>query len=79
MALPSKTCRESLSHSSARKTVRSQGIPGVGLGLSVVERIAQVFGGSVIVRSDLRAGSRFQIRLPLVSGASPPSPFLSDR
>jgi heavy metal sensor kinase len=40
------------------------GGPGVGLGLAVVQRIAQAFGGTVRVQSDVGQGSRFQLHLP---------------
>jgi signal transduction histidine kinase len=58
------------------KGAREQGIPGVGLGLSVVERIANAFGGTVAVQSKAGSGSRFEIRLPVSSPAlhSGPSP-----
>jgi two-component system, OmpR family, sensor kinase len=49
------------------KSARRQGIPGVGLGLSVVERIAIAFGGTVTVHSKVASGSRFEIRLPVVN------------
>ncbi len=45
--------------------VRRQGIPGVGLGLAVVERVALAFHGTVNVESKLGSGSRFEIRLPV--------------
>jgi two-component system OmpR family sensor kinase len=57
------------------KAVRRQGIAGLGLGLSVVERIVHVFGGSVTVQSELDAGSRFEIRLPLAGATGPFSPL----
>jgi signal transduction histidine kinase len=47
------------------KRVRNQGIPGVGLGLAIVERIAAAFGGTVSVESHVGSGSRFEVRLPL--------------
>jgi signal transduction histidine kinase len=50
--------------------VRRQGIPGVGLGLAVVERIAVAFGGTVTVRSKVGSGSRFEVRLPAVKPCS---------
>jgi two-component system, OmpR family, sensor kinase len=56
------------------KRVRRQGIPGVGLGLSVVERIAVAFGGAVTVESKVGSGSRFEIRLPAASTASQSAP-----
>jgi signal transduction histidine kinase len=42
---------------------RRQRIPGVGLGLAVVKRIAIAFGGSVSVRSEPGCGCRFEVRL----------------
>jgi signal transduction histidine kinase/DNA-binding response OmpR family regulator len=45
---------------------RSQG--GLGIGLSVVQRLVEMHGGSVAARSDgARRGSIFQIRLPLIA------------
>jgi signal transduction histidine kinase len=44
---------------------RSQG--GLGVGLSVVQRLVEMHGGSVIARSEgLDRGSHFEIRLPLI-------------
>jgi two-component system sensor histidine kinase ResE len=37
---------------------------GVGLGLAVVQRIAQAFGGTVRVESEVGRGSRFRLDLP---------------
>ncbi len=48
---------------------RGTNVPGVGLGLCVVRRIALAFGGSVRVRGGQPCGSRFEIRLPR---AAPP-------
>jgi signal transduction histidine kinase len=42
-----------------------QKVPGAGLGLSVVERIVRAFGGTIIARSELGRGSRFEVRLPI--------------
>jgi signal transduction histidine kinase len=44
---------------------------GVGLGLSVVERVAKAFGGTVSVHSVVGHGSCFTVRLPLTSGSAP--------
>jgi len=44
--------------------------PGIGLGLSVVQGIAKAFGGTVVVRSELGRGSRFEVRLPLTDASS---------
>ena len=41
-------------------------VPGVGLGLSIVQRIATALRGTVAVRSDVGIGSRFEVRLPIV-------------
>jgi two-component system, OmpR family, sensor kinase len=41
--------------------------PGVGLGLSVVERVATAFGGTVTVWSEVGRGSRFVVSLPLTA------------
>jgi signal transduction histidine kinase len=43
---------------------RLRGVAGVGLGLAVVRRIATACGGSVAVRSEPGAGSRFEVRFP---------------
>ncbi len=42
---------------------------GVGLGLSIVERIARVLGCAVTLRSNVGRGSRFAIDVPRGSGA----------
>jgi len=44
---------------------RSRELGGTGLGLSIVKHLAQAFGGSVAVQSELGVGSRFSVRLPL--------------
>lgn len=51
---------------------RSQG--GLGIGLTVVRRLAEMHGGSVSASSDgLGRGSRFVVRLPLASGENLPA------
>jgi heavy metal sensor kinase len=49
------------------RTRKARRRPGVGLGLAVVERIAQVFGGMMSVESTPGRGSRFVLRLPDVT------------
>lgn len=44
---------------------RSRDVGGTGLGLSIVKHLAQSFGGSVELESQLGKGSTFRIRLPV--------------
>jgi signal transduction histidine kinase len=48
-------------------------VPGVGLGLSVVQRIAEAFGGAVAVESEFGRGSRFEACFPLTEAPDPDS------
>jgi signal transduction histidine kinase len=60
---------------------RRRGQPGVGLGLSVVRRIAEVFGGEIRAESQTEQGSRFILELPTASppGERPVRPSAFDR
>ena len=44
---------------------RRRGLPGVGLGLAIVQRIATAFGGTASLTSSVGVGSRFEVRLPI--------------
>lgn len=44
---------------------RSRELGGTGLGLSIVKHLAQAFGGSVTVLSEVGRGSIFTVRLPV--------------
>ncbi len=46
---------------------RSRELGGTGLGLSIVKHLAQSFGGSVRVESELGKGSKFSVELPLAA------------
>ncbi len=48
--------------------------PGLGLGLSIVERISQVLGHAVSLRSTLGKGTRFCIHVPRVARQAEPLP-----
>src|SRR5262249_40905145 len=43
---------------------RKRGIPGVGLGLSVVKRIADALGARVSVQNQVRVGTVFRLEIP---------------
>jgi signal transduction histidine kinase len=43
---------------------RSRAMGGTGLGLSIVKHLAESFGGSVAVESELGKGATFFVRLP---------------
>lgn len=59
---------------SSRALDRAQG--GLGIGLTLVQRLVQQHGGSVEARSaGLGHGSEFVVRLPILSEAPPPDPL----
>ena len=41
---------------------------GTGLGLAIVSGILEQYGGSIAVESDLGAGTRFTVVLPIAEG-----------
>lgn len=51
----------------------AEGIPGSGIGLSIVKTVVEQYEGEVTVESALGAGSTFYIRLPVLSNAAPVS------
>jgi signal transduction histidine kinase len=48
--------------------VQDVDVPGTGLGLALVREIAELHGGSVAVRSSVRAGSVFTLWVPRSEG-----------
>ena len=57
-----------------RSLDRAQG--GLGIGLSIVKRLIDMHGGSVVARSDgIGKGSTFQIRVPLLQGVDAAAPL----
>ncbi len=47
----------------------SQGLPGLGLGLSIVRQSVQAMGGQIALHSRPQAGCRFELTLPLPEAA----------
>ena len=60
----------------ARTLDRSQG--GLGIGLSLVQQLTQMHGGTVEVKSTLGEGSEFVLRLPITHVVAPPRPASSE-
>ena len=50
-----------------RRGARHEGIPGMGLGLSVARRIVEAHGGALEVESAPGSGAVFRVRLPLIA------------
>ena len=46
------------------KNNRTKGIAGSGLGLSIVQKIAELYGGHIQVESEPEKGSEFRVILP---------------
>lgn len=50
---------------------RSRQAGGFGLGLAIVHQIIELHGGKIKVKSQLKQGSQFEIRLPLAADFTP--------
>ncbi len=57
--------------------VMAAGIPGTGLGLTIVREVVEQAGGKIWVMSRVGAGSSFTVTLPLY-GAEPAEPIIRD-
>lgn len=49
----------------------TEGVPGAGLGLSIVKAIVDAHGGRVSVQSGVGAGTTFEVRFPLLAVEKP--------
>jgi two-component system CheB/CheR fusion protein len=56
------------------QTAAQTASPGLGLGLSIVQRLGELLGHRVQVRSTQMRGSVFSIEVPVVDGAEPTPP-----
>lgn len=61
--------RERLFEPFNRLGVEREGIPGTGIGLSIVQQLVIGMGGELLVESELGAGSRFVVRLSAALGS----------
>ena len=57
------------------KYTADDGQPGTGLGLSLVNELVKLFGGSISVESTINVGTEFFITLPVTENRFPPSSF----
>ncbi len=55
------------------RTVLSDSIPGIGLGLAITKTIVDAHGGDVSATSELGKGTSFEVRLPLAGAHVPTS------
>jgi two-component system sensor histidine kinase SenX3 len=53
-----------------------QQLPGSGIGLSLVRRIIELYGGRITVKSNPGSGSRFTLHLPIAPQPKPSDPEL---
>ncbi|MCA1560332.1 MAG: HAMP domain-containing histidine kinase [Acidobacteria bacterium] len=60
------------------QTLQNQHIPGTGLGLTIVQHIAEAHGGTVAVESVPGKGSAFRITLPIPAASASVVPAMSE-
>jgi signal transduction histidine kinase/DNA-binding response OmpR family regulator len=59
------------------KYTADDGKPGTGLGLSLVEELVKLYGGTVLLESKLNVGTTVSITLPVAEGKFPASSFVA--
>ena len=66
IGIPPKTARKVFDEFYRARNEQTASIPGTGLGLSLVKRLAELHEGTVSVSSEPGVGSEFTVRLPVL-------------